>query len=152
MKRARKFFALPSTHQRLLVTAVLLLGVIRLGLWLLRFQTLQRLLRKMARISAGLRQAQVVSVDNVLWAVTVASRFVPQATCLTQALAGQVLLVRRGHLAHLCIGVARSQTGQFQAHAWVEYQGRVVLGGADAPLRFTLLPPLKGSNLRPRRS
>jgi hypothetical protein len=80
---------------------------------------------------------------QVVWAVTVGSRYVPAATCLTQALVTQVLLSRRGHPASMRIGVARSEAGEFQAHAWVECRGRVVIGGAQAPLRFTPLPSLE---------
>jgi hypothetical protein len=76
---------------------------------------------------------------QVVWAVTVASRYVPAATCLTQALATQILLSRRGHPTSLRIGVGRSEAGEFQAHAWVECQGRVVIGGIKALSRYTPL-------------
>ena len=83
-------------------------------------------------------------MEQVVWAVTVASQYVPAATCLTQALAAQVLLSRLGHPASLRIGVSRDEAGEFQAHAWVECQGRVVIGGVQALSRFTPLPPLDG--------
>ena len=60
-----------------------------------------------------------------------ASRYVPRATCLTQALTMQVLLERAGYDARLRIGVARGDEGQFQAHAWVESQDGIVIGGSD---------------------
>ena len=47
--RVHKFLNLSAVDRRLLVTAVLLLGAIRLGLWLLPFQTLRQLLAKMTR-------------------------------------------------------------------------------------------------------
>jgi hypothetical protein len=87
-----------------------------------------------------LQQGPQASLDSIAWAVTVASHYVPVATCLTQALAARVLLAGRGRSARLCIGVARSESGRFQAHAWVECAGRVVIGGAEAPVRFTPLP------------
>lgn len=90
-----------------------------------------------------LQQGPQASLDSIAWAVTVASHYVPAATCLTQALAARVLLAGRGHSARLCIGVARSESGRLQAHAWVECAGRVVIGGAEAPVRFTPLPPLE---------
>jgi Transglutaminase-like superfamily len=139
MARLYKFLRLAPTHQCLFVKSVLLLWVIRLGLWLLPFQSLQRLLAYMVQGGARLQQESQASIDSIVWAVTVASRYVPAATCLTQALAAQGLLAGRGHSARLCIGVARSAAGQFQAHAWVEYAERVVIGGAEAPVRFTPL-------------
>lgn len=139
MKRLYKSLCSPSKDRRLLVKSVLLLGMVRLGLWLLPFQTVRRLLTRMRRAIAELQEGDQASIDEVVWAVTAASRYTPAATCLTQALATQVLLSRRGHQASLCIGVARSEQGQFQAHAWVECQGRIVIGGIKALSRFAPL-------------
>jgi hypothetical protein len=144
MNRLREFWGLPPAYRRLLITSLLLLGVVRVGLWLLPFQTLRRLLAHMARRHTGARGGDQVSVKRVARAVTVASRYVPAATCLTQALATQVLLSHRGYPASLRIGVARSGVGEFLAHAWVECQGQIVIGGAQALSRFTPLPPMDG--------
>jgi hypothetical protein len=145
MKLLRKYVCLPATDRRLLVKSALLLGVVGLGLWLLPFQTLRRLLARLTHRTTLLHEE--TSITRVAWAVTVASRYVPAATCLTQALTTQVLLGQQGHAATLRIGVARSEGGHLQAHAWVEYQGRVVIGGIEAPARFTPLPPLEEKSL-----
>jgi hypothetical protein len=145
MKRLHKFLRLPATDQRLLVKSALLLGAVRLGLWLLPFQTLRRLLARM--IGGNTTLQEETSIAKIAWAITVASWYVPAATCLTQALATQVLLGRQGRAATLRIGVVRSEVGQLQAHAWVEYQGSVVIGGIEAPSRFTPLPPLEGKSM-----
>jgi hypothetical protein len=70
------------------------------------------------------------SAEKVVWAVTASSRYVPAATCLTQAFATQVLLSRRGLAARLRIGVVKGKDGRLQAHAWVESNGVVVIGGS----------------------
>jgi hypothetical protein len=101
----------------------------------------------MTGATTTLHDTEQTSIERIAWAVAEASQYIPRATCLTLALATQVLLGWQGHAAHLCIGVARSDIGQFQAHAWVECQGRVVIGGADAPSRFTPLPPLESKGL-----
>ena len=139
MARLYKFLRLSPTHQYLLGKSAFLLLAIRLGLWMLPFQSWQRLLACIVQGRSRFQQGPQASIDGIVWAVTVASRYVPAATCLTQALAVQVLLARRGHLARLCIGVARTETGRLRAHAWVECAGRVVIGGAEAPVRFTPL-------------
>ena len=54
------------------------------------------------------------------------------ATCLEQGVALTLVLAAMRVPARLVIGVDRSGTG-FGAHAWVESNGRVILGGADAP-------------------
>ena len=154
MKRLFKFFRLPATDRSLLVKAAFIVGAVRLGLWGLPFRTLRRLLARVAQQPAGLhqacpersRRADRSSLDRIAWAVTVASRYVPAASCLTQALATQVLLGRRGHPACLRIGVEKGEEGQLQAHAWVESDGMVVIGGLEPELeRYTPLPALDGA-------
>lgn len=147
MRRIRRFLHLSMAQRSLLGQSMLLLGVIRLGLWLLPFRTLKHLVARAVQESPEPREAEQDSLDGVVWAIRTGSHYVPEATCLTQALAAQVLLSRRGHPVHFRLGVARSETGEFQAHAWVECQERVVIGGVDAPLRFTPLPPLQRKRL-----
>ncbi len=62
------------------------------------------------------------------------ARFVPRASCLTQALALQYLLARSGHKSELQVGVRRDEAGRFLAHAWVSCNERVVLGAASTRL------------------
>lgn len=141
MERLNKFFRLPSTDRHLLIKSVLLVGAIRVGLRLLPFQTVRHFVVRLTRRPSLWRGEGRISIDRVVWAVTVASHCVSDATCLTQALATQVLLGRRGQHTSLRIGVARSATGQFQAHAWVEKDGGVVIGGSAQHLqRYTPLP------------
>lgn len=99
--KLRSFLHLPTNDRRLLVKSVLLVGTIRLGLWLLPFQTLRHLLGRVARTPSQLQGGDRPSIDRVVWAVVIASRYVPAATCLTQSLATKVLLSRRGHQASL---------------------------------------------------
>ena len=146
MKLLYKFLRLPSADQRLLVQSVLLLGVIRLGLWLLPFQTLQHLLANVARKPSRQRNTSMVSSERIARAVTVASQYVPAATCLPQALATQMLLVRCGHPARLRIGLIKGATGQVEGHAWVESQGSIVIGGSGLE-RYTLLSAFQGESL-----
>src|SRR5215217_7114582 len=131
MKRLHKFLNLPSSDRRLLVGTALLLGAVRLGLRVLPFRVLQRVITKVAQAPASANNANQSSVDRLVWAVTVASRYVPKATCLTQALGAQILLGRRAHPARLRIGVARSEEGRLEAHAWLEYEDKVIVGGGE---------------------
>lgn len=69
------------------------------------------------------------------------ARLVPGASCLTQALALQWLLGRAGHGSELHIGVRRDAAGQFEAHAWVSCNSRIVLGAANNRLDdYTAIP------------
>jgi transglutaminase superfamily protein len=138
MKRLRKFLNLAPRDRRLLVSTTVLLGAIRLGLRLLPFRTMRRMVIKLAHTPTDLHPTKQFSVDRLAWAVTVASRYVPRATCLTQALAAQVLLGRHGHLSQLHVGVATGEEGRLEGHAWLESQGRIVVGGGELS-RYTLL-------------
>jgi hypothetical protein len=157
--QVHKFLRLTATDRRLLVTAVLLLGAVRLGLWLVPFQALRQLLAKMtrhatdatARLSSPKSDAtdarRGMHPDRIVWAVVVGSRYVPKSTCLAQALAVQMLLARRGVPAHLHIGVAKQgQEKQLEAHAWVESQGKIVIGGSE-PGRYIPLSGLERQSL-----
>lgn len=79
-----------------------------------------------------------VRPERIARAVSRAARVVPGASCLTQALAAQLLLARAGHFARLRLGVARDARGVVHAHAWLETsQGTLdvsAVGGAFAPL------------------
>jgi hypothetical protein len=143
MKRLGKFLRLPSGDRRLLVTATVLLAAIRLGLALLPYRKLRGLVDRLARVSPRHYLAPPALPDRIAWAVTRASRAVPGATCLTQALAASVLLERRGHPARVRVGIGRAEGAALFAHAWVESEGRVVLGGTDLA-RYTPLSALEG--------
>lgn len=62
-----------------------------------------------------------------------AARLIPQASCLTQALALQSVLSSCGEICSLVLGVDKSSKPgakiNFEAHAWIEWQGRVLIGG-----------------------
>lgn len=84
-----------------------------------------------------------LSVGDIVWSVEVASKFVPKATCLTQALAAKRLLSWNGYSSDLWIGVdsgvdsgvnsgadsGADSCNTFAAHAWIERGGKVILGG-----------------------
>jgi hypothetical protein len=141
MRRLHKFLLLPLPTQCLLIMSALLLAAIRLGLWLLPFQTLRRLLARISHLLSQLPKTAHPSVHNIAWAMAVVTRRVPVVgTCLTQALATQILLGWRGHPTHLRIGVAYSETGQLQAHAWIESDGKIVVGDLSDLSRYHPLP------------
>jgi len=86
--------------------------------------------RRISRFAAGRETGRVTdAVDRIA-----AKRWMP-ATCLSRALAAQVMLRRRGVPSRLCLGVARADDA-LAAHAWIEIaQGATV--GADEAQRYT---------------
>jgi Transglutaminase-like superfamily len=147
LKNLRKFFLLKRRDRRLLLTSIGCLWTARLGLWLLPFQTVRRLIAKFSPPKLISSKETSSNVERIAWAVAVASCYVPAATCLTQALAGQILLAQHGEPALLQIGVAKNEAGALQAHAWVESRGRIVIGASPELFRYTRLPSVEGKLL-----
>lgn len=136
-----RYIGFPQECRRLLIPAFFLVLGIRLLLWVLPFTALQKVLK-----SLHPREPPPASYDmppaRIAWAVTVASRYVPRATCLVRALATQVLLGRAGRSSILHIGVMKGDRTPIEAHAWIEAEGRIIIGGSAAIL-YTKLASLE---------
>jgi len=127
MRYLHKFLGLSSAERLLLIKAALLLGGLRLGLKLLPFRLLRRFVESLSRPTAWPPATKRFSTARIVWAVELASRYVP-ATCLSRALSAQVLLARRGYPVLLHFGAVK-EGDRFLAHAWLESEGQVVIGG-----------------------
>ena len=127
MRRLRRFARLPWAEKSLLLRALLVVSSTRLGLWLLPIGAVRRIALSDREKGNGAN-----SIAELVWAVKAVSRYVPAATCLTQALALQWLLARSGHTSRIHLGARKDLKGKFQAHAWVECEERVVMGGVAA--------------------
>lgn len=140
MRRLRRFLCLTRADRRLLVTAALLLGAVRLALSILPFRTVRCLLTTMTASRAEGCVPEAWSPERVAWAVSVTGRYVLGARrCLAEALASRALLAREGQPATLMIGVARGRGGELEAHAWVESGDRVVVGASRDLSRYVPL-------------
>ena len=138
MSRIRRFLRLSCEERWLILKATWLLATIRFGVWLLPFPVARRLLKEASRYSSRLA-ANPMPVKQYAWAVAAVSRLVPGGDhCLSQALAVQTFLARRGYDCKICFGVQRLPGVPFTAHAWVEHDGVVLIGG-DYLSRFVRL-------------
>ena len=63
----------------------------RVALWLLPFKALRWIFFKLARAYGPRTDEDHFPSETGVWALEAASRYVPRATCLTQAMAGQLL-------------------------------------------------------------
>jgi hypothetical protein len=84
------------------------------------------------------------SLEQIAWAVRAGSRYVPGAACLPQAWAARSLCLRYGYPAQLRLGVSKGESGALEAHAWVESDGKIVIGGLPDLSRYIPLPSLEG--------
>ena len=136
---SRRFARLSVRDWLLLTGVVLLLAVIRLALWLIPFSLLRRLLEQSLLAAAFPPNLLRMPVERLAWAVRVASRAVPAASCLVQSLALQFLLTRSGRPSAVRIGVSKSDGGRFEAHAWVDCAGQTLLDRPEDVARYTPL-------------
>ena len=137
---------LGRTHEErmLFLRAAVSLAVSRISLKILSFGATRRLQRLISPPRQSLIQTDTSKLVHVQWAVRAAGRRMPWAvTCLTSAICTQVLSEHLGERASLKLGVAKDDTGELRAHAWVESQGRVVCEALSDLPKFTLLTTLE---------
>lgn len=125
-----KLARLERPRRGLLLKAFTVVAAVRLALILAPFRALERVLRWRWHDVNSITAAP--AVGEIIWAVQAASRWLPAATCLVQALAAVRLLESAGYPASLTIGTAKTSGGELAAHAWVIYRDEVVLGAAGA--------------------
>jgi Transglutaminase-like superfamily len=116
----------------------------RIALSVLPSRFVLRIVRRLADLAPLGSWAGRPAPERIAWAICAVSRVVPRATCLTQAVAGKLLLRHYGFDSRLCLGVAKTSTGAFVAHAWIERERRILIGGAESAA-FSPLPPLSAT-------
>ena len=141
----RKFARLAPRDRAVLTRTIVTLGLSRLVTWILPFPFGRRLL-------VGKRRAERATItgDQITWAMHHAQRVIPRSTCLPQAIAAEALLTRGGLPADLRIGVKKTPDGKLTAHAWVESNGRIVVGQLRDLDAYTRLPTLPSAWPKPR--
>jgi Transglutaminase-like superfamily len=120
-------FRLSKWELLLLLKAAITVAAVRLALWLVPYDKIRAYLKKPQPVSNHPQSAA-----SVVRFVNAASRVIPLATCLTRAVAAELLLRRNGHDASLQIGVSKTTSNNLLAHAWVESGGVIVIGGDEA--------------------
>ncbi|NND72406.1 MAG: lasso peptide biosynthesis B2 protein [Rhodothermales bacterium] len=128
----------------LFVRALLLLVVARLSLAATDYVRTAKLFGEQDSFDSDRGQAQGLATFRyrAAWAVSKASRIVRyDRPCLAQALVLRFILRRKGISSDLRIGVKKNDDLSIRAHAWVEKDGIVLIGGASSPFRYTMLTP-----------
>ncbi|WP_296744351.1 lasso peptide biosynthesis B2 protein [Mesorhizobium sp.] len=126
MRNWSRLRSLSGREMVFLAHCLAVVAVVRLGLTFSSYNWLRSMVTRLdARNTASLGDLR-----RVAWGVAAAARFVPGASCLTQALAGQYLLARRGSASNIRIGVERDTGKQLKAHAWLVSGNHIVLGGS----------------------
>ena len=123
-----------------------LIASIRIGLGLFSYNRMRFILNRTSRHVGARKPLSIENRRRHIWAVRALSkRMLGNKPCLTQALALQWLLRRRGEAVQVHIGVRKNKSGEFAAHAWLEKEGRVLIGGKMSPSNYARLQRRKVS-------
>jgi hypothetical protein len=142
MKRFYKFLFTAKIYGWDFVKLSVLMLVIKIGLDILSFQRFYRFLTKYTP-PASQKYSRPDEMLKILEMIEISSRYTPfRATCLIKAMSGQMLLMRKGFSTEMRIGVSRSSSDLIEAHAWVVYQGKIIIGDRDDLDRYAVLPGL----------
>lgn len=127
MNRVGKFFALGGADRALVLRAAVALGFVRLAIVVIGFKRLRDRIEG-TRLSRT-RVERSAAPDRIAWAVQAAGTAIPGGrNCLMRALATELLMRRAGYPCELRIGVSNSEPAGFKAHAWLESEGKILIG------------------------
>lgn len=117
----------------------MLLSTVRIALWLFTYRSVLPVVERCRACSPRLLDTSATP-DKLAWAIAQVGSFVPGGRhCLSQALTLRIFLSRRGVPVNVSFGVRRDPDLLVMAHAWVEHDGRVLIGGInlDSFVRLT---------------
>lgn len=137
----RRFTRVSRRRKLAVIKATGLLLLARGALIVMPFSSVARIAERslaVPRSESGDRELRAM-----LWAIQrVGNRLFPTNPCLPQAIVAQRELKRAGRPAELRISVRKDRSGRFGAHAWVESEGRILMGGEVLSEEFVPLPAL----------
>jgi hypothetical protein len=134
----QRWRSLSTQAQRDFVIAAALIPTVAAALRVLGFERVRTWVDRATRTPAQQRPS---AIDRSVLAINRAKRYGPYpGNCLSQSLTLLWLLRRSGFSPSLQLGV-RLTDSTFAAHAWVEYEGRVLNDTQDVHERYTPLTP-----------
>ncbi len=126
LRRFEKFFSYSFAEQVVVVRAFVVVLLIRLALKLLSFQRFRQVYASLLQPAATINAPNEL-INQYVWAIERVSGSL-SAVCLPQALALKYFL-RNDKMTEIVIGI--DNNNGFSAHAWVEKNGRILIG--DSP-------------------
>lgn len=133
----RRFIKLSWKTKLLLLGAFVLLGIVRLAILIIPFRYLTLLMGKtMAESSKEISPKLLAKAIKVGWSVNTISNFTPwESKCLVRAFTAQIILLMLGIPSTLYLGLAKDDSKQLFAHAWLRC-GSLTITGAGERERF----------------
>lgn len=131
LERLGRAFRLPPDERAFLFQAWALFLIVELALRVLPLRRLLTLAQAAPPTRPVGAPPAVPPLSRLVRLVEIAGRYATwNPTCLRQALVLSWLLRRRGVPTSIHVGVAR-RDGRLAAHAWLERDGEVILGGSE---------------------
>ncbi|MTK63718.1 MAG: lasso peptide biosynthesis B2 protein [Methanobacterium sp.] len=119
------YIKLSKTRKNLVLKSLLITILIRISLHIISFSRINNYITSISK--SGKNNGE--KLEDILWAVEVASDLIPRSTCLTTAIVGYFMLSKYDYSSNLKVGVIRED--KFEAHAWLEMDNNIVLGKLD---------------------
>jgi hypothetical protein len=130
MKAVSRFLQSDAQNRKLLLEAVYFLGRARLMMRLMSFRRLRDVLADDRAESS--RSDDPNRIRNMGKAIERASRHLPwKCACMTQAIAGKMMLRRRGLPGKILIGIDKPEKDSLDSHAWLMCGDVFVTGERD---------------------
>lgn len=126
MPRFTSFLKLSFRDKKLIFKTVVLMFQVKFMLWFYSFKDIKKSYEK-----AENSDKKDVNISKLIWALKMVKQLLPGITCLNGALAGYYLLLDHGYSGQVKIGVGKSISGDFEAHAWLEYNGETIVGESE---------------------
>lgn len=138
MRKLRRFLrARKRGGKKLFCQGYIVMCLVRLGLFLLPFNRLQSLVLKSKKLEPLAIDRSTVTVSSIARAVNRSGRYSPgKPMCLARALTTAVLMNIYGFPYQIKIGVAKGESGKIEAHAWVTWEGKVMMGNLPDLSRY----------------
>lgn len=140
MSKFANFIGSPFTKKKLILHCFSLLWAFRICLWILPFRWVNQ---KFGNNTGHHRndRAEWAKVIEIAETIRACSKYVPAATCLTQAFAARSVLRHYGQHSEITIGVNNQAEAGFKAHAWISLYGKVIVGDHRDRERYVVLRP-----------
>ncbi len=140
LKQLRQLSEFSSPERKVLLIALLLLPITAIALQIKGFRWTQAFYNKCSpnNISRNSVSSQLLEARSTARMVTIAANHGPyRANCLKKSLVTWWWLTKKGIQSELKIGVNK-EAGDFNAHAWIEFQGVVVNDRAEINEQFSI--------------
>ena len=125
----RKVLLLSREERTLCIHAVFWLLKTFIYLKVFPYQRVLIIIRKQAEKPVIHPSDRILSADYICVLIEKCARNLPIVlTCLPQALAGYVICRKYGYKTKLRIGARKAPSSGFRAHAWLEFEGRIIMG------------------------